>query len=112
SLTGVAGNADQGKELMVNRRKGNCLACHQISALEDQPFHGEVGPSLDGAAERWNEAQLRLILVNSKEVFDGTVMPAFYKSEGFFRVRKDHEGKTILTAQEVEDVLAYLQTFK
>lgn len=112
SLTGVAGDAGKGKDTMINRKLGNCLACHAVSALADQPFHGEVGPSLDDVASRYNEAQLRLILVDSKQVFEGTIMPAFYKSEGFMRPRKEFVGKTILTAQEVEDVIAYLETLK
>lgn len=112
SLTGVAGNADNGKATMINRKAGNCLACHAVSALSDQAFHGEVGPALDGVAGRWDEPKLRLILANSKAVFEGTIMPAFYKTDGFERVRKEFVGKTILTAQEVEDVIAYLMTLK
>ena len=112
SLTGVAGNPENGKAAMLNRKGGNCLSCHAISALSDQPFHGEVGPTLDGAADRWSEAQLRLIVANSKAVFEDTIMPAFYRTEGLHRVADKFADKTILSAQEVEDVVAYLLTVK
>ena len=110
SLTGVAGDPVNGAAVFKNRKKGNCLACHTNSDMMDQLFHGEVGPSLDGAGSRWDEAELRGLLTNSKNTFDGTMMPGFYVDMGFTRVWEKFEGETILTAQEVEDVLAYVQS--
>ena len=110
SLTGVAGDPVNGASVFKNRKKGNCLACHINSDMMDQQFHGEIGPSLDGAADRWSEAELRGLLTNSKNTFDGTMMPAFYVTDGLYRVWAKFEGQTNLTAQEVEDVLAYMQT--
>ena len=110
SLTGASGSVERGRDVIVNRKAGNCLACHKISVITDQPFHGEIGPPLDGAAARWSEAQLRLIVVDSKKVFDGTMMPAFHRSLGLNRVMDKFQGKTILSAQEVEDVVAFLKT--
>jgi sulfur-oxidizing protein SoxX len=112
SLTGAAGDAAAGKAAFLNRKQGNCLACHGNSDMVDQPFHGEVGPSLDGVADRWTEAELRGIVSNSKMTFEGTIMPAFYISEGYSRPLKKFEGKTVLTAEQVEDVVAYLVTLK
>ncbi len=118
SLTGVAGDPENGLNVMVTRGKGNCIACHQVSALEEYPFHGEVGPSLDGVSERWGEAELRGIVANAKLTYDGTIMPAFYKNEGYIRLGNAYTGKAadatdpILTAQEVEDVVAYLMTLE
>ncbi len=112
SLTGQPGDPVAGKKTLVDRKLGNCLACHAVSALSDYPFHGEVAPPLDGVADRYEEPQLRLLLVDSKQVFEDTIMPAFYKSEGFNRPHEAFKGKSILTAQQVEDVLAYLQTLK
>jgi len=80
------------------------------SDLSELQFHGEVGPPLDGAGDRWSEAELRGLLANSKETFEDTIMPSFYRVTGFNRNQEKFEGKTILSAQEVEDVLAYLQT--
>lgn len=113
SLTGTAGDPAKGREVFANRRLGNCLACHANTDMKDQLFHGDVGPSLDGVASRWNEGQLRAILVNSKKVFtDATVMPGFYTLDVGINVREESVGKTILSAQDVEDVLAYLATLK
>lgn len=112
SLTGVAGDPVKGKEWFVGRKLGNCLACHQNSDATNESFHGEVGPLLDGAADRWSEAELRGIVVNSKMTFDGTIMPSFYKDAGYTRPLGDFDGQTILEAQQVEDIVAYLLTLK
>lgn len=112
SLTGVAGDAGNGAKVFANRKQGNCLACHVNSDMNDALFHGEVGPSLDGVGSRWEEADLRGIISNSKKTFEGTIMPAFYNTGGYNRVLDSFEGKTILTAQQVEDVVAYLMTLK
>ena len=84
-----------------------------MSALKKELFHGNVGPSLDGVADRWKPAELRAIVTDSKQVFGPeTVMPGFYSLNVGVNVRKDLVGKTILTAQQVEDVVAYLETLK
>ncbi|WP_425039968.1 sulfur oxidation c-type cytochrome SoxX [Primorskyibacter sp. S187A] len=120
SLTGAPGDAANGAEIMTIRGKGNCIACHEVTALKHAPFHGEVGPSLDGVGEYRTAEELRGIVVNAKMMFDGTVMPGFYKTSGFIRPGNGYTGKAakeedltpILTAQEVEDVVAYLLTLK
>lgn len=112
-LTGQPGDPATGRDVFMGRKLGNCLACHATSDMADQPFHGEVGPPLDGVADRWSPAELRAILVNSKKVFgEATIMPAFYKDSGFNRPMGKFEGTTILTAQQVEDLIAYLMTLK
>lgn len=118
SLSGAPGDAAEGRKVLAARSLGNCVACHANSEMEDIPFHGEVGPSLDGAGDRWSEAQLRGIIANAKMTFDGTIMPAFYKKSGYVRPGNAYTGKaaaeedlsTLLTAQQVEDVVAYLMT--
>lgn len=113
ALTGTPGDAAEGVKAVTGRRLGNCLSCHEISALREEEFHGDVGPSLDGVAGRWDAATLRMIVVNAKMVFGPeTVMPAFYRTEGLNRVRREFAGKPILTAQQVEDVVAFLATLK
>lgn len=112
-LTAQPGDPARGREVFMGRKLGNCLACHANSDMADQPFHGEVGPPLDGVGDRWSEAELRAILVDAKKIFtNATIMPAFYRDAGFNRPLEDFEGKTILTAQQVEDVIAYLKTLK
>lgn len=118
SLTGTPGDVKSGEEIM-NKGAGNCIACHQVTALNYLSFHGEIGPSLDGAADRWSEAQLRGIVANAKVMFDGTMMPSFYKTDGFTRLGDAYTGEALegeadplLTAQQIEDVVAYLMTLK
>ena len=112
SLTGTPGDPAAGKAVFINRKLGNCLACHVNSDAKNQSFPGEIGPSLDGAGSRWDEAQIRGILVNSKMTFEDTMMPSFYRLVNGARTLKKFQGKTILSAQQVEDVVAYLQTLK
>lgn len=113
SLTGKPGDPAAGKKTFVGRKLGNCLACHTNKDASKQQFHGEVGPTLDGVADRHEPAALRAIIVNSKVVFgDQTLMPGFYRKAGLNRVGKKFKGKTILSPQQVEDVLAYLLTLK
>ncbi len=119
SLTGVAGDPAEGAKVMSNRALGNCVACHTVSAMPDVAFQGNVGPSLDGAAERWEEAQLRGIVSDAKMTFDGSVMPSFYKTGPYIRPGDAFTGKApegelppMLTAQQIEDVVAYLLTLK
>jgi L-cysteine S-thiosulfotransferase len=112
-LTNKPGDPKEGAKVVVERRLGNCLSCHEIDVLRGEEFHGDVGPPLNGVAERWDTATLRMIVVNPKKVFgEDTVMPAFYRVDGLNRVRPEFVGKTILTAQEVEDVVAFLATLK
>lgn len=111
SLSGQPGDPVEGAKVFADRGLGNCLACHANSDMSDQQWHGEVGPSLDGVASRWKPEQLRTIVVNSKLVFtELTIMPAFYSLDVGKNVREDLQGQPILTAQQVEDVVAYLAT--
>jgi sulfur-oxidizing protein SoxX len=80
--------------------------------IPEQAFHGNIGPDLKGISSRYSEGELRLRIVNPKVLNSETIMPAFYKADGFNRVMKKFVGKTIITAQEVEDIVAYLMTLK
>ncbi len=120
SLTGKAGDLAKGEDMMANRKKGNCFACHVISSLAKKAAKnpkkysdmGNIGPSLDGVAGRYTEGELRALLVDAKLAFPDTIMPGFYRTTNFTRVRGKFKGKTVLKAQEVEDILALLVTFK
>ena len=113
SLTGQSGDPEKGREWFAARKLGNCLACHTNPDLEDLPFHGEVGPPLAGVGGRWGEAELRGIVVDAKQVFgEQTIMPGFYVLDTGKRVMDKFEGETVLTAEQVEDIVAYLLTLK
>ena len=119
SLSGAAGDAANGRVIVGDKGQGNCVACHMVSDLADVPFQGEIGPMLDGAGDRWSEAELRGIVANAKIMFEGSMMPAFYKVDGFTRPGNAYTGKAaddtfapLLSAQQIEDVVAYLATLK
>lgn len=113
AVTDAAASAADGRKFFADRKLGNCLACHANSDLSEQQFHGEVGPPLDGVGERWTPEELRAIVVNSKAVFgEQTVMPGFYSLEVGKDVAEKFQGKTILTAEQVESIVAYLATLK
>jgi len=111
SLTGSPGDPAKGRQVAINRKLGNCLACHKMP-ISEQQFHGEVGPNLAGVAGRLSEGELRLRVVDPKKVNPDTIMPAFYRNSGLHRVMEKFQGKTILNAEQVEDVVAYLMSLK
>lgn len=117
SLTGTPGNPEEGLKVYSSRAIGNCVACHEITGM-NVAFPGNVGPMLDGVGSRWSEAELRGIVANAKIMYEGTVMPSFYKVDGFIRPGNGYTGKAaekiepILSAQQVEDVVAFLMTLK
>lgn len=119
-LTDQPGDVTRGEALMVNRKLGNCIACHHLTVFEEKAKTepnkygdmGEVGPTLDGAAVRYDEGQLRLLVVNAKEIFPDTIMPSFYRVRGFERVLPAFDDKPILEAQDVEDIVSFLKTLK
>ena len=118
SLSGAPGDAERGLEVFTSRSEGNCVACHSVTALlESVQWHGTVGPPLDGAGSRWEEEELRGIVANAKMLFPETIMPAFYKSSGFTRPGQfftmqpaEEPLEPILSAQQIEDVVAYIMT--
>ena len=107
-LDGLDGDPARGRTIVAGRR-GNCLACHQ-APIPEEPFHGNLGPPLDGVGGRASAGVLRLRLVAPRKLNPDTVMPAFHQVEGLRRVLAPHRDRPILTAQEIEDVIAYLLT--
>lgn len=110
-LGGLQGNPQRGKAVVIDRDRGNCLACHQMP-IPEEPMHGTVAPPLNGVGARLSEGQLRLRIVNEQRVNPNTIMPAFYKRPGEYHRPHPAYKTTVLTAQEVEDVVAYLMTLK
>lgn len=111
SLTGVPGNAARGRTIVVNRQKGLCLLCHSGPFAEER-FQGDLAPSLAGAGKRWNEGQLRLRMVDSRRLNPATIMPSYYRTDGLSRVGAAWRDQPVLTAAEIEDVIAFLMTLR
>ena len=111
-LCGLKGDAKRGRDLVISRKKGNCLACH-VMPIPEQDFHGEVGPSLVGVGSRYPLGMLRLRVIDEKKINPLTVMPGFYVNpDALHKMPDKYKGKTVLSAQEVEDVVTYLSTLK
>ncbi|MFM9980109.1 MAG: sulfur oxidation c-type cytochrome SoxX [Burkholderiales bacterium] len=111
SLTGQAGDPARGRAIVANRQLGLCLLCHS-GPFPEERFQGDLAPSLEGAGRRLSEANLRLRLVDSRKVNPGTIMPSYFRTEGLERVAPAFRGKPLLTAEQIEDVVAYLGTLK
>ena len=110
-LTDQPGDAARGRAIVANRQLGLCLLCH-TAPISEERFQGNLAPDLAGAGARWSEAQLRLRLVDSRRVNPQTIMPPYYRSEGLTRVGSPWQGKTVLAAQQIEDVVAYLRSLQ
>ena len=111
SLTGRPGDPVRGRAIVANRTLGLCLLCHS-GPLPEAPLQGTLAPSLAGAGARWSVGQLRLRLMDSARLVPDTIMPPYYRLDRLQRVAKNFDGKTILTAGQIEDVVAYLATLK
>jgi sulfur-oxidizing protein SoxX len=110
-LTEQAGDAARGRAIVANRQVGLCLLCH-TGPIPEERFQGNLAPDLRGAGARWSAEQLRARIVDASQFNPATIMPSYYKSDGLNRVAAGYQGKTILDAQQIEDVVAWLQTLK
>lgn len=107
----AAGDPARGRAIVANRQVGLCLLCH-TGPIPEERFQGNLAPDLAGAGDRSTPAQLRLRIADASRLNPDTIMPSYFKVEGLSRVADAYQGKPILTAQQVEDVVAYLQTLK
>jgi sulfur-oxidizing protein SoxX len=111
SLTGAPGDAARGKAIVGNRQVGLCLLCHS-GPFPEERFQGELAPDLRGAGSRWDEGQLRLRIVDSGRLNPDSIMPPYYRVDGLQRVAPNFRGRPVLTAEQIEDVLAFLKTLR
>ena len=110
-LTGTGGDPVAGRGIVVDRRLGACLLCH-TGPFPEERFQGTLAPDLSGAGSRWSAGQLRLRLVDATRLEPATIMPPYYRVDGLTRVGSPWFGRPILTAQQVEDVVAFLATLR
>ena len=110
-LTQQRGDPARGKTAVLSRDGGNCFLCHTVPDAGETPL-GNIGPPLAGVGSRVSAAQMRLRLVDSTLLNRESVMPAYYRIDGFNHVAPAYAGKPLLTAQQIEDVIAYLMTLR
>ena len=109
--TAGSGNADRGRAIVANRQVGLCLLCH-TGPLPEERFQGNLAPSLAGAGSRWTEDQLRVRIMDARQLNPESIMPSYAKTDGLNRVSKNLQGQPLLNVQQIEDVVAYLITLK
>jgi len=110
SLTGSPGDAARGRALVLERTS-TCILCHS-GPFPEEKFQGDLAPNLAGAGSRWSEGQLRLRLVNASRLNPATIMPSYYRVDGLEGVAPAWRGKPILSAEQIEDMVAYLATLR
>ncbi len=110
ALTGMPGDPVRGRALIVDRAT-TCILCHS-GPFPEQKFQGDLAPNLAGAGSRWSEGQLRLRLVDASRLNAATIMPSYYRVDGLDRVGAAWRGKPILSAEQIEDIVAYLGTLR
>ena len=110
SLTDTPGDAARGRALVVERTS-TCILCHS-GPFPEQRFQGDVAPSLAGTGSRWSEGEIRLRLVDASRLNAATIMPSYYRIDGLSRVGRAWQGKPILSAEQIEDIVAYLVTLR
>ena len=111
ALTDQVGDVGRGQSIFSDRDKGHCVLCHQVAGL-DTPFQGDVGPELSHVGDRLDAAQLRLRIVDYQLVLPGALMPSYYRIHDLYQVQERYAGSPILSAQQVEDLVAYLGDLK
>lgn len=111
SLTGVAGDPARGRAIVLSRQTGLCTLCHSGPFAEERN-QGNLAPPLHGVGGRLSPGQLRLRIVDQGRVNNDSIMPSYHRTEGLVRVAAPYLGKPILSAQQIEDVVAYLETLR
>ena len=111
SLSGAKGDAARGRSIVVDRNVGLCLLCHSGSFPEVR-LQGTLAPELKGTGNRLSEGQIRLRIVDASRVNPETIMPPYFRTEGLTRVAPALRGKSLLSAQQIEDVVAFLLTLR
>ena len=109
-LTATPGDVARGRALVVER-SSTCILCHS-GPFPELRFQGDLAPNLTGSGSRWSEGQLRLRLVDASHLNAATIMPSYYRVDGLDRVGPSWRGKPILSAEQIEDIVAYLASLR
>ena len=110
-LTATPGDPARGRAIVASRQSGLCLLCH-TGPIPEERFQGNLAPDLAGAGSRFTAGQLRLRIVDARRANPQTIMPPYQRTDGLLRVGTAWQGKPLLSAQQIEDVVAYLVTLK
>ena len=110
-LVDIAASPAQGERIFVEREAGHCVLCHRVAGL-DAPFQGNLGPALTGIGSRLSPAQIRLRIVDASRLNPDTIMPPYYRSEGLAQVAGEYRGQTVLSAGQIEHLVAWLATLE
>ncbi len=110
-LGGLTGDVDRGRALVSAHEAANCVLCHAVP-VDVAPRAGDLGPSLASVGNRLSVAQLRLRVVDSSRINAESIMPPYYRVNGLSDVAAQYRDKPILSAQQVEDVVAWLATLR
>jgi sulfur-oxidizing protein SoxX len=111
SLTGVTGDPARGRAIVLSRQVGLCLLCHS-GPFPEERFQGDLAPDLRGVGSRLSEGELRSRLLDPGRVNPATIMPAYHRTQGLVRVAPAYRDKPVLSAEQIEDVVAFLATLK
>ena len=105
------GDPIKGRSLVTSRQTGLCVLCH-AGPFPEERFQGNLALDLRLSIANLSPGQLRARLVDPSKSNSNTIMPAYFKTEHLQRVAPQFAGKTVLTGQEIEDVVAYLLTIQ
>ncbi len=110
-LTSQPGDIDRGRQVVLRQDRGNCLLCHALPEPSVR-FSGDIGPPLHGVGARLSPGQIRLRVMDASRLNPDTVMPPYHRTQDLVRVARQYQGRPVLEAQEVEDLVAYLAHLK
>lgn len=110
-LVELTANPAEGKRIFAEREAGHCVLCHRVASL-DAPFQGNLGPALTGVGSRLSAGQIRLRIVDASRLNPDTIMPPYFRREGLQQVGEAYRGSTVLSAEQIEHLVAWLASLE
>ena len=96
---------ERGRARQANRHETGCVLCHVVPGFA---AGGELGPSLAGIAQRGPADQLRQRIADARLLNPHTIMPVYGNAKGLQSVAPAYQGQPVLSAQGLDDIVAYL----